>query len=155
MEPSKRRFAKRKPFEHETPLWVRESKEIFLITLCCQDREKNTLATNDIGPPLLETVRHRNREGIWWCSAFVIMPDHVHGLIQFSGEAGMRETIRNWKSWTTRALGIQWQRDWFDHRLRGEESWREKAAYLESNPVRAGLVNEASEWPYFFFANRK
>ena len=155
MEPSKRPFAKRKPFEHETPLWVREEKEIFLITVCCKERSKNSLATEEVGLAILDTVRHRNDEGVWWCSAFVVMPDHVHGLIQFSGKAGMRETIRNWKSWTTRSLGIQWQRDWFDHRLRSEECWREKAAYLENNPVRAGLVNEASYWPYFLFADRR
>jgi len=37
-------------------------------------------------------------------------------------------------------MGIKWQRDFFEHRLRSDESWREKADYILANPVRKGLV---------------
>jgi hypothetical protein len=38
------------------------------------------------------------------------------------------------------------QRNFFEHRLRSEESVQEKAAYILQNPVRAGLVAEGCAW---------
>jgi len=51
-------------------------------------------------------------------------------------------------------LGIGWQRDFFDHRLRKNEAYLEKAAYIRMNPVRAGLVASAEDWPYVWEQGR-
>ena len=44
--------------------------------------------------------------------------------------------------------GPYWQKGFFDHVLRGSESASEKWAYGRNNPVRAGLVQRADDWPY-------
>ncbi len=147
-------FEKQVRLVHETPIWVRDSEEVFFLTVCCEERGKDSLATPEQGPALLESVKFRNEQGVWWCSAFVVMPDHVHFLVNFPEGKVMQDSIEKWKRWTSRQLGIDWQRDWFDHRLRRDESWREKAEYIVNNPVRAGLVEEAGDWPYFLFAER-
>ena len=36
----------------------------------------------------------------------------------------------------------------FDHVLRSDESYSEKWNYVRNNPVRAGLVQNADDWPY-------
>ena len=36
----------------------------------------------------------------------------------------------------------------FDHILRNDESYAEKWNYVRDNPVRAGLVELAENWPY-------
>jgi len=41
-----------------------------------------------------------------------------------------------------------WQKGFFDHLLRSEESHAEKWQYVRENPVRAGLCLTAEEWPY-------
>ena len=41
-----------------------------------------------------------------------------------------------------------WQRRFFDHVLRSDESYAEKWNYVRENPVRAGLVKSADDWPY-------
>jgi putative transposase len=41
-----------------------------------------------------------------------------------------------------------WQRGFFDHLLRSEESYGQKWNYVRENPVRAGLVTRAEDWPY-------
>jgi len=50
------------------------------------------------------------------------------------------------------ALGCRshelWQPGFFDHVLRSDESYAEKWNYVKENPVRAGLVQIASEWLY-------
>jgi len=76
------------------------------------------------------------------------MPDHLHALISFPHDASMKKVISGWKEHLAKQCGISWQRDFFDHRLRGDESYREKAAYIRNNPVRKGLVTEPDEWPY-------
>ncbi|HSP44953.1 MAG TPA: hypothetical protein VLO30_03075, partial [Chthoniobacterales bacterium] len=41
-----------------------------------------------------------------------------------------------------------WQRRFFDHVLRSDESYTQKWNYVRENPVRAGLVMNATDWPY-------
>ena len=42
-----------------------------------------------------------------------------------------------------------WQRGFFDHLLRSEESYEEKRDYVLNNPVRAGLVEKSKDWNYW------
>lgn len=44
--------------------------------------------------------------------------------------------------------GPFWQRGFFDHILRSQESYAQKWAYVQLNPIRAGLVSRVDEWPY-------
>ena len=64
----------------------------------------------------------------------------------------MTGEIAAFKKFTARTLGIRWQRGFFDHRLRHEESEREKADYILRNPERAGLVVQWEQWPHCFMA---
>jgi putative transposase len=82
------------------------------------------------------------------------MPDHVHLILTFP-EIGKRvqTTMSKWKEWTAKTLKIGWQRDFFEHRLRQDESFREKADYILANPVRVGLVEQLEDWPYVFVAD--
>jgi hypothetical protein len=45
-------------------------------------------------------------------------------------------------------LGRDRQAGFFDHILRSDESYSEKWNYVRDNPVRAGLVETADDWPY-------
>ena len=78
----------------------------------------------------------------------VLMPDHVHFLASFAMDARMKDVVSRWKRFTTTRAKIEWQRDFFDHRLRGDEGWREKADYILQNPVRTGLATNAEDWPF-------
>jgi putative transposase len=84
------------------------------------------------------------------------MPDHRPEL----GARELSQFIGTWKSWTSRrihalagprsatAATALWQREFFDHVLRSNESYSEKWNYVYDNPVRAGLVSTAQEWKY-------
>jgi len=80
------------------------------------------------------------------------MPDHLHALLSFppSGTP-LKTVVRKWKEWTAKQLGLDWQEDFFEHRLRREESRRQKADYILANPVRAGLVARPEDWPFVYF----
>lgn len=62
----------------------------------------------------------------------------------------MTAVIRDWKRYTARVGGISWQRDFFDHRLRSNERWEDKAAYIRQNPVRKGLVADPAQWLWVY-----
>ena len=66
----------------------------------------------------------------------------------------MEKVMSDWKRYTCINVGINWQRDFFDHRLRGDESYLEKAHYIRMNPVRAGLIKRPEEWPYVWESKR-
>jgi REP element-mobilizing transposase RayT len=152
-------------------LWVDPQASAYFITINCQKRATNQLALAEIAKPLLDSVRFRNERFVWFAHIFLIMPDHVHALLSFPscgplspgrdgrlGEASpphtIQQTISLWKRWTALQLKVQWQRDFFEHRLRSEENWRQKADYIWDNPVRKGLVKNAQDWPYVFFPLR-
>jgi putative transposase len=123
--------------------------ETWFITICTTPRGLNQLARNPVWEVILESLRHRQQHGIWFVDLLVLMPDHLHMLMRVSREgAGLKKVISEWKRWIARQCSIRWQRDFFDHRLRSDESRAEKAEYIVQNPVRAGLVAEAKEWRY-------
>ena len=121
---------------------------IFFVTINCQQRGKNQLCFAETAKVLLDAVRFYHNAGKWFASLLVVMPDHVHGLFGFPMEQGLQEIVSSWKRFTARKTKIEWQRDFFDHRLRQEESYAEKANYIRQNPVRKGLIARAEDWPY-------
>ena len=144
----------RKRLPHDIPLWVDSSRADYFITVCCKQRGKNQLAHLTVANNIFETVRHRNAQGIWYAHLVLIMPDHVHLLLSFpQTEKRIQMVVSKWKEWTAKTLKIDWQRDFFEHRLRREESFREKADYILANPVRAGLAEKPEDWPYVFIPN--
>jgi len=80
----------------------------------------------------------------------VIMPDHVHLFVR----GGQNFTLSLWIGGLKRAISVAlrssrlWQPGFFDHILRTTESYAEKWNYVRENPVRAGLVKNANDWPY-------
>jgi REP element-mobilizing transposase RayT len=133
---------------HEVPGWVDDLLQTWFVTICCQHRGTNQLATPDIGQQLLESVAYRHTHQLWYAHLFLLMPDHCHALLSFGRENDGLRTISDWKRRVAREFGVLWQPDFFEHRLRGEDSFDEKAEYIRQNPVRAGLISEGEAWPY-------
>ena len=76
------------------------------------------------------------------------MPDHLHMLISIPADTDLSNLIRDFKRITARTAKVRWQRNFFDHRLRHDESECEKADYILQNPIRAGLIGTDEDWPY-------
>jgi len=146
----------RKHLPHDIPLWVDPHREIYFITVNCRQRFQNQLAGPQVANRIFETVRHRQEKYLWWPYLLLLMPDHLHALLSFPpSDKPIRSIVSKWKEWTCKAIGIVWQDDFFEHRLRHDESRREKADYILANPVRAKLVARPEDWPYVFFGDGK
>ena len=98
----------------------------------------------------MKAASHYHSIQRWWISMFLLMPDHLHALMAVPKGESLPTIVRAWKAYQTKGLAIQWQTGFFDHRLRSDESEEEKTDYIRMNPVRAGLVSKAADWPYFW-----
>ena len=83
------------------------------------------------------------------------MPDHLHAFVGLDDQkielAEWMKSLKNSLSKALRFDGIpapHWQKDFFDHVLRSQESYEEKWHYVRENPVRAGLVKRWQDWPF-------
>src|SRR5215208_946619 len=130
----------RKKLPHERPRWLRPEDEIFFITVCCMSRGKNQLCNSRIARSIFDSVEFRNQNAIWYARLVCLMPHHLHALVSFPYERPMKQIMSEWKRFLATTLRIAWQRDFFDHRLRQDESYTEKANYIRASPVRAGLI---------------
>ena len=86
--------------------------------------------------------------------AWVIMPNHVHVLVEIDATP-MSKLVQCWKKLASdfvnarcQRAGRWWQEDYFDRYIRDEAHFHKAVHYLEHNPVKAGLVKEAKEWPW-------
>jgi len=74
-----------------------------------------------------------------------MMPDHIHFLIQ---GANIIDFIRLFKGKLTPIARLiepgrkLWQRSFYDHALRSEESLYDVARYIWENPVRMGITED-------------
>ncbi|MBB3331019.1 REP element-mobilizing transposase RayT [Halomonas campaniensis] len=80
--------------------------------------------------------------------SFVVMPDHVHWLLQLHGDLSI--AVKLYKSRVSMAVGIPtWEDGFHDHALRQDEDIRRIARYIVANPLRAGLVKRVGDYPYW------
>ena len=85
---------------------------------------------------------------------YVIMPDHIHLFVCGDAEFELAPWFRLLKPYLGKAVVRRasedpiWQRGFFDHVLRSNESYGQKWNYVRDNPVRGGLASRADDWPY-------
>jgi len=132
---------------HAIPSWVSDGA-VYFITINAAVRGSNVFCQPEVSEEIFASIEFNRHRGVWWPHLVLLMPDHLHGLFSFSLETGMKKAITDWKHYVSRVHGLEFQRDFFDHRLRADEQLDEKASYIRQNPVRAGLADKVSEWPY-------
>jgi len=143
----------RATMDHSPPFW--DPYPEWFITICAKPKGQNQLCDPEIGAKLLQATEFFHRRQFWTSEIFLLMPDHVHALISIPTKASLADVVGRWKQWTSRKLNITWQKNFFDHRLRSYPSANSKFRYIEQNPVRAGLVRSAEDWPFVFRGSRK
>jgi putative transposase len=87
-------------------------------------------------------------------AGWVVMPNHVHVLVEL-WTLPLGRLSKAWKGTSAKAIncilgrsGQLWQPDYWDRWIRDEEHFRKARHYVESNPVKAGLVPAAAEWAH-------
>ena len=129
--------------------------QIYLLTAVTHNREAlfsdwsgaSTAASIISSPELWKEAR---------LLCWVLMPDHWHGLVELQEQASLADQMRIVKGRSAHQINIAlgrkgpvWMAGFHDRALRREESLLQVARYIVANPVRAGLVKQAGDYPYW------
>ncbi|MEL1265357.1 REP-associated tyrosine transposase [Pseudoxanthomonas putridarboris] len=96
---------------------------------------------------------------LWYRSrllAWVLMPDHWHGLVELGPMDSLSVCVQKLKSNTARVLRSKmpgfpdvWAPSFHDRALRSDENLLAAARYVIANPLRAGLTQSVRCYPYW------
>ncbi len=131
-----------------------ETGRIYLITTVTEQRLP---VFRDFWCAHLLVQELRAADALGWSAtwAFVVMPDHLHWLVEL-GDVDLSRLVLRVKSRSgitiNRTLGQSgrlWQKGFHDHALRKDEDLQAVARYVVANPLRAGLVTSVRHYPHW------
>jgi len=106
---------------------------------------------------LIDVLRSLVAEHRFKLQDFVIMPDHVHLLIEVDGDMTIEKAMQLIKGRFSHRLshefgykGDVWQRGFTEVQVLGRESLEQHRRYIAENPVKARLVDAAEQYPFCF-----
>jgi REP-associated tyrosine transposase len=132
--------------------WIFSSNPVFFVTFCTHERRK-LLASDAVHAAFVAFATQAYVRRNIAVGRYVIMPDHAHLLVRGPADFQLGPWVGMLKQALAKHIALAgtspiWQRGFFDHVLRNDKIDAQKWNYVRDNPVRAGLVNKANEWPY-------
>ncbi len=129
---------------------------IYFVTICAHERQPYFLNKN-VTKLIVDEIDYRvNVIREVSIPVYCIMPDHLHMLLKLQPIYG--RTLQNWisafKRYTAREINDRfsirpvWQKNFYEHIVRKEESLENIVNYIVFNPVRKNLVKDWCEYPY-------
>jgi REP element-mobilizing transposase RayT len=127
---------------------------IYLLTAVTH-RRAAVFADFRCGRAVVQALRAQHERGRVRSLAFVVMPDHLHWLVELRQPLRLALLVGQVKGYSAYAVNRLrpgtgrrlWQRGFHDHALRREEGLRAAARYVVANPLRAGLVARIGDYP--------
>ena len=131
---------------------------VFFITIATHKRmdwfRRFPLAAEGLQNLILKLSKERETTIYAWC----IMPNHLHLLLKDHDISNFVRRLKGHMTSKARKflMGQRlWQKSYYDHGLRSDESLQAAARYIWQNPVRKGMVDHPSiyrwsgsiEWP--------
>jgi len=105
------------------------------------------------GRLVVKALKRQESEQVATTLTYVVMPDHMHWLMQLHRTGDLSTCVGNTKSYSARLIagcrncrGGIWQRGFFDHAVRREQDLAAVARYIVANPLRAGLVEKIGDY---------
>ncbi|HEX7631726.1 MAG TPA: transposase [Lacunisphaera sp.] len=132
---------------HTVPVWV-DAGVYFHIRIRVAQADRQSLVLPELGRMLLSAVQNYHERGRWQALLFLLMPDHTHALLAFPADRSMSRIVGEWKHYVERETDVEWQGNFFDHRIRNQSELLEKYVYILRNPVVKGLCNREADWPW-------
>ncbi len=135
------------------------------VTFSCYKRRK-ILDDNRAKGVVIHFLADRLRKSHGECIGFVVMPDHVHAMVDFGEPSMLSQYMQQWKRRSSIRLKERsikhlpaysaainpsdpvWQPRDYDFNLFSQEKINEKLEYMHNNPVKAGLAARVDEWMY-------
>ena len=126
-----------------------KSEAIHFVTFSCYHRLPylDTPHSKDTVEAILEQTRARHGACIY---AYVLMPEHVHLLINEPPAILLAQFLKSFKQTCSRQLKEDreqfWQDRYFDRNVRGIDTRSDTMHYIHQNPVKRGLVTSPDQY---------
>jgi len=131
-----------------------ETGRPYLITTVTHNR-KPIFSSFDIARLLIRELQTGSENLMIESLAWVVMPDHLHWLFVLN-QSTVSEVVRHVKGKSAltinryrRCSGPVWQKGFHDHAIRIDEDIKTVARYINANPLRAGLVENIGDYPFW------
>jgi putative transposase len=131
-----------------------QAEALHFITFSCFHRLPYLEAAEpkDTVEAVLELTRARHQACIY---AYVLMPEHVHLLMNEPPLILVAQFLKALKQITARKLKGKreqfWQARYYDRNIRGEEARSEVIRYIHRNPVKRGLAASPEHYRWSSF----
>jgi len=128
-----------------------KAESLHFVTFSCFNRLAllETPGARETVEAVLEKTRARHQARVY---AYVLMPEHVHLLLNEPPQILLAQLLKAIKQITSRRLrGPRekfWQDRYYDGNVRGEKARSEVIRYIHRNPVVRGLVAKPEDWPW-------
>jgi REP element-mobilizing transposase RayT len=97
---------------------------------------------------ILATQLTAGHDASYQIGAWVIMPNHIHALVEPLEKHTLGAILQRWKGASARMInqalgrsGSLWQAETFDHIVRSEAQFDHYRRYIAGNPGKAGLTD--------------
>ena len=109
----------------------------------------------------LKILKHYKYSFWFKVFGYCLMPNHIHLIIQpkepqelASIMQGLTQAYTLWFNEKYRKVGHLWQGRFKNMVINKDEYFIDCICYIETNPVRAGLVNSPREYPWSSYRSR-
>jgi putative transposase len=144
------------PARNATPTHILSPSRIFFATTRTSMGMRLLQSERNAGL-LIDVLRSLVAEKKFKLHDFVIMPDHMHLLIEVDGEMTIEKALQLIKGRFSFRLshefgykGEVWQRGFTEKQVYGSESFEQHRRYIAENPVKVGLVESHVQFPFCF-----
>jgi REP element-mobilizing transposase RayT len=127
----------------------------YLITTSVFDK-KPVFKQGEAARIVLESLNWLEDQGKIVLDAAVVMPDHLHFVAGLKA-GSLSRIMHSLKSYTAQKInnllqkeGPLWQNHYHDHAVRKDEDLHSVVIYVLHNPVRAGLINDFHDYPFWY-----
>ena len=115
---------------------------------------KHHFVNDEIVAKVIDILKNTAEKEGFFVWAYCFMPDHVHLLAEGeNSDADMKRFVTLFKQktayWFKSTYGMKlWASNYYEHVLRNDETTVAVARYIIQNPVRKGMVDDCSSYPY-------
>ena len=125
----------------------------YFLTICTFEKSKY-FTDNGLVYKVLDVLREVSNHCQFDIWAYCFMPDHLHLLIEGKDESSdMCKFVALFKQYSgyqfKKECGRKlWEENYYEHILRKKEATQKVATYIFENPIRKGIVEDYTSYPY-------
>jgi len=126
--------------------------QTYLVTSTVENRQP-VFADFHLGRLVVDELRRAQEQGLVSSLAWVVMPDHLHWLLQLK-KGTLPDLMQQVKARSSNAInkarqstGRLWQVSFHDKTIRRDQELINVARYIIANPLRVNLVRYIGDYP--------